>query len=297
MLPGTLCQRCDRGQYAPAGSTACTECAHNTMDSDANPSTPCVECPSGWVSLVGWTACSPTSTAGAPPVGYVVEDPTATTVQGLGRVTCSTGYFASHGQSAGVYSVGGSGSEPFAYFGCEPCTPWAHIVGWGGGTCTCPAGSYGIAATSVIDGVVVTDCTPCPGENTVTAPCPGAVGEHADNTLPSPCICAEGFVRTTQSSSDRSCVAIEIAPCDMATLEALTGAECAHAHGDSLVPDTCAPWCRDAFVGYWTRCRPALSQNLGPEATAALAGFAVLCEGSAGCSADSIQRTYCGGHR
>eukprot|EP01046_Picozoa_sp_COSAG06_P030283 COSAG06_NODE_2866_length_6157_cov_2.940574_2_plen_271_part_00 len=242
----------------------------------------------GLGSLPG--ASAQTCVAAPPPVGYISSSPTAataTTVAELGTITCATGYFSM--TMVGEVACDG---ESFVYSGCDPCHTMAHIFGWGGGTCDCDLDYWGTASINAATGV--TDCTPCPA-NTVTAspplrlagtPCPQNYHIEpvlrTDNTWPSSCVCIDGFFRIASSEQwEILCAEIGTALCDMATLAALTAAECPRANdASSLVPGICPPRCADAFIQYWTRCSTDadLRAELGTGAASALDSFAALCE-------------------
>lgn len=145
----------------------------------------------GWlVALGGLPAASGQScVAGPPPAGYLASSPdaaTATTVDGLGAITCEIGYFSASLNS--IAECPGDG-QSFVYSNCAMCNLWAHIINSGGGTCNCNPGDYGTGVTDPV--TLVTDCTPCLENSGTAPPPPGA--ERTDNTNPSSCHCWEGY--------------------------------------------------------------------------------------------------------
>lgn len=151
-------------------------------------------CKPHWLLLLGWlvalgrlpSAWGQSCVAGPPPNGYVASSPTAataTTVAGLGEVTCGTGFLGSNAMA----QCPGDG-EAFVYSNCAVCTQWAHII-QSSPTCNCDVDDYGTAATDPV--TLVTACTPCL-ENSGTAPPPPGQ-QRTDNTLPSSCHCFEGY--------------------------------------------------------------------------------------------------------
>eukprot|EP01043_Picozoa_sp_COSAG02_P052394 COSAG02_NODE_5636_length_4166_cov_4.650357_2_plen_252_part_00 len=230
--------------------------------------------------------------AAGPPAAYVVENPSATTVEGLGTVVCSTGYYTLN--SAQVLC---DGTGTFVYSGCEPCSVWAHIMGLGGGSCTCPTGSFGTASTTVVDGVAVMDCRPCPVDTVtqtsvrpVGTPCP--VDYHSvrtDNTNENSCVCAATV--SDDDGVDR-CFPIDTGPCNAATLAALTNLpECPTADDGSFVPLTCPISCSVVATPFWSRCGAdaELRMELGAEVVDALEGFMAQCP----VEGEAWERTMC----